>query len=219
METKKLNVLLVEDSSVFAMGLQYALADGDLSFTHVASPSAALSHLREHPDTDVAVVDISLESETDGLTLLESIRAAFPAVRTMILSHYKHPGYILLAITAGAGAYLSKDSTPEEILEAVHKVAGGSSLFFGDTIPPELIRSLFGDDRELRSRKPMGLSAKELEVLQLICSGYSNSQIAAAFGIATTTVETYKERIKAKFGMDTIIECVASAVARGIVTV
>lgn len=219
MENKILNILLVEDSSVFAMGLQYALKADDLSLSHVTSPAAALAHLREHPDTDVAVVDISLESETDGLTLLESIRVAFPAVRTMVLSHYKHPGYILLAITSGASAYLSKDSESEEILEAVRKVAEGSSLFFGDTIPRELICSLFGDDRELRSRKPMGLSAKEMEVLRLICSGYSNSQIAAAFGIATTTVETYKERIKAKFGMDTIIECVASAVARGIVTV
>ncbi len=219
MEIEKCNVLLVEDSSVFAMGLAYAIDADDLSVSHVKSPSAALAYLREHPDTDVAVVDISLESETDGLTLLESIRAAFPKVRTMILSHYKHPGYILLAITSGAGAYLSKDSEPAEIQEAIRKVAAGSSLFFGDTIPRELIRSLFGDDRDLQHRKPLGLSHKEQEVLQLICSGYSNGQIAAAFGIATTTVETYKERIKAKFGMDTIIECVASAVARGIVTV
>ena len=58
-----------------------------------------------------------------------------------------------------------------------------------------------------------------MEVLQLVTSGYSNTQIASALNIATTTVETYKERIKGKFGFDTIIECVAAAVARGIVKV
>ena len=58
-----------------------------------------------------------------------------------------------------------------------------------------------------------------MEVLQLVTSGYSNSQIASAMGIATTTVDTYKERIKAKFGLDTIIECVAQAVSIDLVTI
>jgi len=209
----------VEDSTVFAMGLRLAIGTDGISVNHVTTPSSAISFLIEHPDTEVAVIDISLESETDGLTLLESIRAAFPYIRTMILSHYKHPGYILLAITAGAGAYLSKDSSPEEILEAIRKIADGYTLFFGNTIPRELLSSLFGGEKEMQKRKPIGLSAKELEVLQLVSSGYSNIQIASALNIATTTVETYKERIKGKFGLDTIVECVASAVARGIIKV
>jgi len=216
---KKLNILLVEDSTVFAMGLQMALDVDDMAFSRVEGPASALSFLRMHPETDVAVVDISLEQETDGITLLETLKTSFPSVNTMVLSHYKHPGYILLAITAGAGAYLSKDSSPEEIREAVRKVAAGYNLFFGETIQRSLIRSLFGNEKELQERKPAGLSGKELEVLQLVTSGYSNGQIASALDIASTTVETYKERIKAKFGMDTMIECVASAVAKGIVMV
>ena len=216
---KKINVLLVEDSTIFVMGLKMALGNEDISVSHAANTADALTFLKDHPDTDVAVVDITLEQETDGLTLLQTIKAAFPSVRTMVLSHYKHPGYILLAITYGAGAYLSKDSSPEEIKEAVVKVSAGYSLFFGDTIPATLIKSLFGSERELQSRKPSGLSSKELEVLQLVTSGYSNAQIASALGVATTTVDTYKERIKAKFGLDTLIECVASAVAKGLVEV
>lgn len=201
------------------MGFKMALKADDMSLAHAATPDAALAYLHAHPETNVAVVDISLEKETDGITLLESIKAAFPWVKTMILSHYKHPGYILLAISAGAGAYISKDSAPEEIREAILKVSEGYGLFFGDTIPTATIRALFGTEKELSTRKPMGLSGKEREVLQLVTSGYSNAQIASALGIATTTVDTYKERIKAKFGHDTIIQCVASAVAKGIVEV
>ncbi|MBP5720498.1 MAG: helix-turn-helix transcriptional regulator, partial [Bacteroidales bacterium] len=73
-----------------------------------------------------------------------------------------------------------------------------------------------GEDK-IQARRPQNLSPKELEVLQLVTSGYSNAQIAAAMGVATTTVDSYKERIKTKFGLDTIVECVAHAVASDLV--
>jgi len=217
--TKKLKILLTEDSTVFAMGLRMALESEDMTMSHVKGPAEAMAFLKSHPETDVAIVDISLEQETDGITLLENIKTSFPSVRTMVLTHYKHPGYILLAISAGAGAFLSKDSSPDDIRKAVRKVAADYSLFFGETIPNALIRSIFGDEKDLQERKPAELSGKEMEVLQLITSGYSNSQIASVLNIAQNTVETYKERIKGKFGLDTMIECVASAVAKGMVKV
>ena len=60
---------------------------------------------------------------------------------------------------------------------------------------------------------------RELEVLQLPTSGYSNAQIASALNISLNTVDSYKERVKTKFGLDSIVECVARAVADGIVNV
>ena len=89
-----INVLLIEDSAVFVMGLKLALS-AHFNVDSVASPGAAVAYLNAHPDTDIAVVDITLESETDGLTLLDILREAFPAVRTLVLSHYKNPAYIL----------------------------------------------------------------------------------------------------------------------------
>ena len=66
---------------------------------------------------------------------------------------------------------------------------------------------------------PQGLTPRELEVLQLTSSGYSNAQFASALEITVNTVDSYKERIKGKFGLDSIVECVATAAAKGIVTV
>jgi len=63
------------------------------------------------------------------------------------------------------------------------------------------------------------MTVRELEVLQLASSGYSNAQIASALEISVNTVDSYKERIKSKFGPDSIVECVATAAAKGIVTV
>lgn len=216
-----INVLLIEDSTVFVMGLKLALsAQKDFaSVEAVSTPGSAVAFLNAHPETDVAVVDISLESETDGLTLLSIIREAFPHVRALVLSHYKKPAYILKAISSGACAYLAKDSSPESIVQAVADVAGGKCLFFGETIDSTKITRLFGGQENLSARKPQGLTPRELEVLQLTTSGYSNVQIASALEITVNTVESYKERIKARFGLDSIVECVAHAVADGIVNV
>ena len=187
-----INVLLIEDSTVFVMGLKLALManKGFAEVESVATPGSAVAFLNAHPQTDVAVVDISLELETDGLTLLGILREAFPAVRTLVLSHYKKPAYILSAITSGACAYLDKDSTPDAIVKAVLEVASGKSLFFGETIDSALITRLFGGKENLAARKPQGLTARELEVLQLTTSGYSNTQIASAMGIALNTVDS-----------------------------
>lgn len=216
-----IHVLLIEDSAVFVMGLKLALgaekAIGPVA--SVSTPGAAVAYLNAHPETALAVVDITLEAETDGLTLLGIIRDAFPTVRTLVLSHYKNPAYILRAITSGASAYLAKDSAPESIVQAIMDVAQGRCLFFGETIDADKITRIFGGKEKLEARKPQGLTPRELEVLQLTTSGYSNGQIAAALEISLNTVDSYKERIKGKFGLDSMVECVAHAVAKGIVTV
>jgi len=216
-----INVLLIEDSTVFVMGLKLALSGypGIRSVESVATPGAAVAFLNAHREIDVAVVDITLESETDGLTLLGILREAFPAVRTLVLSHYKKPAYILRAITSGACAYLAKDSAPESIVKAIADVAAGKCLFFGETIDAARITRLFGGEENLEARKPQGLTPRELEVLQLTTSGYTNAQIASALEISLNTVDSYKERIKGKFGLDSIVECVARAVADGVVNV
>ena len=216
-----INVLLIEDSAVFVMGLELALSGSSeiASVEAVATPGSAVAFLNTHPGTDVAVVDITLESETDGLTLLGILREAFPSVRTLVLSHYKKPAYILKAITSGASAYLAKDSAPESIVKAIVDVAAGKCLFFGETIDAARITRLFGGEENLEARKPQGLTPRELEVLQLTTSGYSNSQIASALEITLNTVDSYKERIKGKFGLESIVECVARAVHDGIVNI
>jgi len=216
-----INVLLVEDSTVFAMGLKMALEgcpDITLS-SHVTTSGLAVAYLNAHPEVNVVVVDITLEQQTDGLTLLGILREAFPHVSALVLSHYKTPSYIIQAITYGARGYLAKDSAPSEIADAIRKAEEGDCVFFGETLPVRDITRIFGGEDLAQARRPQNLSPKELEVLQLVTSGYSNSQIASALNVATTTVDSYKERIKGKFGLDTMVECVARAVEMELVSV
>lgn len=215
----KTNILLAEDSAVFAMGLKLILsAEADMAQIDTATdPLSAMAYLREHPETNLVIIDISLTREQDGLTLLERIKETFPAMRTMVLSQHKTPAYMQQAISYGANAYLAKDSSPEEITRAVKRVAAGYSFFFGETIPDEMRSEILRPKKIGENTAFSKLSTKEREALQLITYGYSNRQIATAMQVATTTIDTYKERIKNKLGFDTIVECVAYAVAEHLV--
>ncbi len=165
-----INALLVEDSAIFAMGLRLALDGHDEVHLqgHVTSPGAAISFLNAHPETQVVIVDISIEQQKDGLTLLSILKEAFPHVSTMVLSHYKTPAYIIQSITYGAKGYIAKDSDPEEIANAIVMAVNGDCFFFGETIPQKEIERIFGGANNLKSRKPQSLTAKEMEVLQLV---------------------------------------------------
>lgn len=219
--SEKTDILIVEDSKVFAMGLKLILSsDKDMTVAATAiDPLSAMTYLREHPRTGLVIIDISLTREQDGLTLLSSIRENWPSMNTMILSHYKSPGFLKQALEQGANAYLAKDSDPEEILRAARMAAGGHGFLFGETLSDELRKEILSGKDVAGMAADSRLSAKEKDVLQLITFGYSNRQIASAMQIATTTVDSYKERIKNKFGMDTIIECVAYAVAHRLVEI
>lgn len=213
-----MKVLTVDDSKVFQVGMRIVLkAEGveELYETHTAGE--ALGVLAGHPDIDVAVVDVSLEAETDGLDLVGQLAKDYPQLKVLVLSHYKNPAYILKAVTMGAKAYIAKDSTPRVIAEAVKQVAEGCCIFFGDTISPKDLRAVFGNDEHILSGKPHGLTPKEINVLELIACGYSNGQIATALGISSHTVESYKDHIKSKLGYNSIIACVSFALTAGMI--
>lgn len=217
--TKGKNILLADDSQIFLMGLKMAFKTAEWinEIYEARRPDEALKILAAHDDISLAVVDACLEKMADGLDLIRQMKQSYPSVRTLVLSHYKTPDFICNAIISGARAYIAKDSSAEVILSASKNVAEGCCIFFGDTIPAELLAKLFGNADNMKEGKPHQLSIQEMTVLQYAASGYSNSQIAKVMNIAPNTVESYKERIKNKLGYDTIIECVAFAISNGMI--
>ena len=213
------NILLVDDSQVFLMGLKMAFKAAEwVGDIHEArSQEQALKLLALHDDINLAVIDVCLEKRADGLELIRQINESHPSVKTLVLSQYKNPDFICKAIVSGAHAYIAKDSNADVIVSASKNVAEGCCIFFGDTISKELVTSLFGGADNIKAGKPHQLSVQELAVLQYAASGYGNLQIAKVMNISSNTVESYKERIKNKLGYDTIIECVVFAVNYGLI--
>ncbi|MEG0517506.1 MAG: response regulator transcription factor [Bacteroidales bacterium] len=205
---KPINLLIADDSRIHIMGMLSILKNApQIGVVYQAnSYEQACGILEKGHTIDVAILDISMEEEQDGIKLAEHIAKNYPTVRTMILSHYKEAKYILAALKANVRAYLAKDSSPDSIIDAIQSTSHGKGVFFGDTISYKELLDTFGNSNNLKCGKPYELTDKELETLSFIAKGYNSKETAAAMQITTSTVETYKERIKNKLGVKSMIE-------------
>lgn len=215
---KTIKLLITDDSRIHILGLKSIISEmPEVDTIYEAhNRSEALQILNEPNDIDTAIIDISLETNTDGIALAEEINEKYPHIRLMVLSHHKSSRYIYQALSAHVMAYLAKDSSPETIINAIRTINQGKCLFFGDTISKNLICSIFGKEENVSKLKPHSLTKKEIEVLGYITNGLSSKEIAVKMNITVNTVETDKERIKSKLGYKTITEAVAFCVKHGI---
>jgi DNA-binding NarL/FixJ family response regulator len=215
---KKINLIIVDDSPLHIIGLKTVLkCDERMGSVYQAGcPDEAMEQLKQHLDIDVAIIDICMRGDADGLDLAEKIRDDYPSVRTMILSQFKNGRYIYRALLAKSKAYLAKDSSPELVVDAICNVYNGNCIFFGDTIEKEILENMFGGEKNLEKIKPFSLSVREMEVLQYVTDGFSSKEIGVIMNITQSTVETNKDRIKNKLGLKTIAECVAFGIKHGI---
>jgi DNA-binding NarL/FixJ family response regulator len=160
-----------------------------------AATAEELLQALKHERIDVVVLDLTLRGR-DGLDILAQIRREHPAVPVLILSSTPEERAALTAIRAGARGYVQKDSTAEEILDAIALVACGRtwvSAAVTDQMATEIMSPSAKQPHEL-------LSPRELEVFHFIARGLSMTEIAASMGISVKTASTYRTRILEKTG-------------------
>lgn len=160
---------------------------------------------------DVVVADITMPGRS-GLDLLREIKAANPKLPVIILSVHAEEELGVRAIKAGAAGYVSKESAPDQLVEAIRKVLAG-----GRYIGPKLaekIAQYIGSETD----KPLHetLSDREYEVLSLIGEGKTPTEIAKALSLSVKTVSTYRSRIMAKMKLNTTPELIRYAIQQGI---
>jgi two-component system invasion response regulator UvrY len=156
---------------------------------------------------DVVVLDLTLRSRS-GLDILAQIRREYPALPVLILSSSPESESALTAIRAGARGYVQKDSSADDILDAISRVAAGKtwvSAAVADQMATEIMNPAPREPHEL-------LSARELEVFHFIARGLSMTDIAAALGISVKTASTYRTRILEKTGFRSNADIVVYAV-------
>lgn len=208
-----LKVLVVDDFPLFRRGVRDLVIEG---FHGARIGEAANSHemlelLRRKP-WDVAVMDISMPG-MNGLDALKQVRLEFPDLPVLILSMYPEDQYAIRMFKAGADGYLTKSSAPEELVKAIKKVHGG-----GKYVSPSLGEALAFTVKPGAEKKPHELlSDREYEVLCLIGSGKTISEIADATNLSVTTISTYRARILEKMRMKTNAELARYAIQQGLV--
>ena len=212
-----IRVLLVDDHPVVRAGLRAMLADfpGVIVVSEAADGDAALSELRKlhalGEPVDLVLMDLQMGSGMDGVTATEKIKAGeagTPPPPVLILTTYDTDADILAAVEAGASGYMLKDAPPEQILQAVVSAAAGQTA-----LAPEVAARLMG---RIRNPSP-ALSAREIELLELLATGLGNRAIARQLFISEATVKTHLVHIYSKLGVDNRTAAIAVATQRRII--
>jgi two-component system invasion response regulator UvrY len=199
-----IRVVLADDHAVVREGLRRILEEhADLKVVAEAGTGdEAVRALAETP-ADVLVLDVSMPGP-GFLDLLERLQAAHPKVRSVVLSMHPESQYAVRALRAGAAGYLTKEQSPEFLVEAIRKAHGG-----GVYASPSLGEALASGVRRREQREPHeALSDREMEVLVRLGAGQSVKAIAADLALSRKTVSTYHTRIRRKLDLDSDAELV-----------
>lgn len=206
-------VLLIDDHEVVREGLKRILAEEHrgMVFGEAGNPSEALAAARQQ-EWDVAVLDLSL-GDYNGLELLKELRRLQPRMPVLILSMHAEEQYARRAYKAGAAGYVTKDAPRSQLVAAFNKVSRG-----GRYVSPELAERLVGDYHPgSDSPRHESLSDREFEVMRLIASGKTVTQIAGLLSLSDSTISTYRARILDKLGMRTNAEITRYAIQNKLV--
>ncbi len=207
-----IRILITDDHAVVREGLKRILKEEfpDTTFGEATSGNEALDKTRAEA-WDVIILDISM-SGRNGLEVLKQMRAENIKTPVLILSMHPEDQYAVRVLKAGASGYLTKDSASDELVIAVKRIISGRKY-----ITLSLAEKL-ANDLETDTDKPIHelISDREFQVLSLIASGKTVSEIAAVLSLSVPTISTYRSRILDKMHMKTNAELTHYAIQQGL---
>ena len=206
-------ILIVDDHSIVRQGLKQIIAEcpGMIVAGEAGSGEEALEQVRAH-EFDVVILDISMPGR-GGLDILKDLKAEKPLLKVLVLSMHSEEQYAIRSLREGASAYLTKESAPDKLAEAIQEVARGRRY-----ITPSVADKLAGYIKADSERPPHeGLSNRELQVLVMIGSGKSSGAIAAELSLSAKTISTYRARLLAKMGLETTAQLIKYSIQHNLV--
>ncbi|HUU30042.1 MAG TPA: response regulator transcription factor [archaeon] len=208
-----IKIIIADDHPIVREGLKKILDKySDIVVAgEAASAEELLSELRKN-DYDVALLDITMPGR-GGVEILGQLRVEKPDLRILVLSFHSEEHYAVRVLREGASGYLTKDKAPLELVEAIRKVAAG-----GKYVSPSLAEKLAFDLQEGGEKSLHGnLSNREYQVMCLIASGKTITEIAGELCLSVRTVSTYRSRILEKMKMKNNAEITHYAIKKGLV--
>jgi DNA-binding NarL/FixJ family response regulator len=205
-----IRLVIVDDHPVVRDGLRGMLeSQPDFEVVGEGANGEEAVQLAGSLKPEVMLMDLRMPV-MDGVTALEQIKASSPEVKVLVLTTYDSDADILPAIEAGAMGYLLKDTSREDLYSAIRATARGDSV-----LSPGVAARIIGQMRAPAEEK---LSSRELEVLQLVAEGDSNSEIGDRLHISQATVKSHLIHIFDKLGVSDRTAAVTVALRRGILS-
>ena len=203
-----IRIIIVDDHAIVRRGLKQILAGtSDMIVTDEASSAEELMDKLQKSVFDVLILDITLPGRS-GLDALQSIKNIYPDLHVLILSMHPEEEFAVESIRKGAAGYVTKESAPEELLEAVRHVYNGQKY-----ISPSLAEKLASDMKK-ETKKPvhLSLSEREFNVMKKIATGMTPSEIAQELDLSPKTINSYRANVLKKMKLKTNAELTTYAI-------
>ena len=215
---KRITVLLAEDHTIVREGFRKMLElDDDIEIVGEAQDGRQAFALAKKLHPDVVLMDIAMP-KLNGLVATRQILKTNPATRVLILSAHSDDAYVKNATESGAVGFLLKQTSSHEVCRAIREVQQGKT-FYSPSISrrEDRIHPLSPDRAGGFKKKAVPLTAREMEVLQLIAEGKANKETADELGIGIKTVEKHREHIMQKLDIHDTAGLTRYAISAGII--
>ena len=212
-----IKIAIVDDHHIFMEGLKILLTgEKNIEIVGQAINGKDFISKLENIDVDVVLMDIEMP-EMNGIETTTYISEHYPKIKVIALSMHGDEEYYYKMIHAGAKGFLLKESKSMELKEAIQKVSIGENYF-----SQELLRRIiynFGSDKNIKSKKGTELSKREIEILSLICNGFSNGEIADKIHISQRTAEGHRSSLLKKTNSKNTASLIMYAIKNNLVEV
>lgn len=210
---KMLRILIADDHAILRTGIKEILLY-DFPFAHIEEVNDAEELLKKviSNQWDVVITDVQMPGRS-GLDVLEQIKKSFPKLPVLVFSSYSENQYAVRVLRSGASGYITKDSAPHVLVDAVKQVLLGKK-YITASVAEKLVSTL---DHEHERPLHEQLSDREFEVLKLLVAGKSVSDIAEILSLSITTVSTYRARILQKMHMESNAELIYYAIEHNLI--
>ena len=211
----RITVVLADDHHLVRQGLRTLLeAEGDFGVIGEEADGLKVVALVERLRPNVLVLDVQLPG-LNGLEITRQIVQRGFQTRIVILSMHANETYVLEALRHGAAGYVLKDANPAEVVEAVHEVSAGRR-YLSRGLSDRAIDAYAEKAKTTATDAYESLTGREREVLQLAAESSSIAEIGARLGISPRTVETHRENLMRKLGLQSQTDLIRYALRRGI---
>jgi DNA-binding NarL/FixJ family response regulator len=219
MSKKVINIALVDDHSLFRHGVANLLSEfNDIHIAFEASNGKELQILLpKFPDVEVILMDIKMPG-MDGYAATKWVKDTYPHIFVLALSMFDEEKEIIKMLKSGAKGYILKESSPTDLYKGISELAS-KGYYSTDLISSRLIHSLNIDSDEHKNEETYHITIKEIEFLKFCASEMTYKEIAVKMGIATRTVDNYRQSLFEKLSIKSRVGLVLFSIKNKIVEV
>ena len=208
-----IRMIIADDHPIVRAGMKQIISEtSDVIVADEASDGRKLLNKIRKENFDVVILDLTMP-HMDGLDVLKQLKIEKPKLPVIILSIHPESQYALRVLKAGASAYVTKTSAPDELINAIRKVCRG-----GKYISPSIAEKLaFQLDTNFKEMPHEMLSDREYQVMRMMASGKTVTEIAEKLALSVKTISTYRSRILEKMKMKNSAELMHYAIQNRLV--